>query len=94
MTMPPLRSWYSGREAIATLQRGWPLSDVNRWHLVPTSANAQLAFGSYLWEEETGIFTPHEVCVLSLRGAAIEEVTAFLTPAAFRQFGLPDLIRA
>jgi len=94
MTMPPLPSWYGGREAIATFLRGWPLSDVKRWRLVPTSANAQPAFGGYIWEEETEIFTPHEVCVLTLRGAEIEEVTAFLTPAAFRQFGLPDLIRA
>src|SRR5439155_25469780 len=39
MTMPPLPSWYSGREAIAGFLRGWPLSDEKRWRLVPTSAN-------------------------------------------------------
>ncbi len=53
MTMPPLPTWYTGREAIAIFLRGWPLSNVKRWRLVPSSANAQLAFGGYLWDEET-----------------------------------------
>src|SRR5436305_1427043 len=34
MTMPPLPSWYSGREAIADFLRGWPLSAEKRWRLV------------------------------------------------------------
>jgi len=94
MTMPPLPSWYSGREAVASFLRGWPLSDEKRWRLVPSSANAQVAFGGYTWHEETRIFTPHSVNVLTLRGTQIEEITAFLTPDAFRHFGLPDLIPA
>jgi hypothetical protein len=32
--------------------------------------------------------------VLTLRGAEIEEIIAFLTPDAFARFGLPDLIPA
>jgi hypothetical protein len=32
--------------------------------------------------------------VLTLRGAEIEEITAFLTPEAFAHFGLPDRISA
>ncbi len=79
---------------IAIFLRGWPLSNVKRWRLVPSSANAQLAFGGYLWDEETETFLPHSVNVLTLRGAEIEQITAFLTPGAFRHFGLPDLISA
>jgi RNA polymerase sigma-70 factor, ECF subfamily len=94
MTMPPLPSWYSGREAVASFLRGWPLSDEMRWRLVPSSANAQLAFGGYTWDEETGSFTPHDLIVLTLRGTQIEEVTAFLTPEAFPHFGLPDRVPA
>ena len=62
--------------------------------LVPARANVQLAFCGYTWEEETRTFIPHEVNVLTLRGAEIEEITAFLTPDAFARFGLPDLIPA
>jgi hypothetical protein len=74
--------------------RGWPLSDVKRWRLVPASANAQLAFGGYVWDDEAGSFTPPSVNVLTLRGTQIEEITAFLTPDAFRHFGLPNLVSA
>src|SRR5205823_8033327 len=65
MTMPPLPSWYSGRKALATFLRGWALSDQKRWRLVPARANAQLAFGGYTWDEQTGIFMPHSVKVLT-----------------------------
>jgi RNA polymerase sigma-70 factor (ECF subfamily) len=94
MTMPPLPSWYSGREAVAAFLRGWPFSGAKRWRLVPASANAQLAFGGYVWDEDAHAFAPHEINVLTLRGAEIEEITAFLTPDVFRHFGLPDLISA
>ena len=94
MTMPPLPSWYSGREAAASFLRGWALSERKRWRLVPASANAQPAFGGYTRDEQTGIFMPHSVKVLTLRGAEIEEITAFLTPDAFRHFGLPEQIPA
>jgi RNA polymerase sigma-70 factor (ECF subfamily) len=94
MTMPPLPSWYAGRDAIRAFLHGWPFSGAKRWRLVPASANAQLAFGGYTWDEEAHSFIPHEVNVLTLRGAEIEEITAFLTPDAFARFGLPDLIPA
>jgi RNA polymerase sigma-70 factor (ECF subfamily) len=93
MTMPPLPTWYRGREEIAAFLRGWPLAGANRWLLLPARANGQLAFGVYDWSEETGSFTPHSVSALTLRGAQIEEITAFLTPEAFRHFGLPDRIQ-
>jgi RNA polymerase sigma-70 factor (ECF subfamily) len=94
MTMPPLPSWYSGRDEVAAFLRGWPMSDAMRWRLLPASANAQLAFGGYTWDEATGLFAPHSVNMVTLRGAEIEEITAFLTPEAFRRFGLPDRIPA
>jgi RNA polymerase sigma-70 factor (ECF subfamily) len=92
ITMPPLPSWYSGREAVATFLRALPLSAAKRWRLVPTSANAQPAFGAYLWDEAAGIFSLHDVIVLTLRGSEIEELTAFLDPGARRQFDLPESI--
>ena len=35
---------------------------------------------------------PHGINVLTLRGAQIEEITAFLTPDVFRRFRLPDAL--
>lgn len=36
---------------------------------------------------------PHGVNVLTLHGARIAEITAFLTPDAFGRFGLADEIK-
>src|SRR5215472_2028488 len=33
-TMPPLPTWYRGREAVAAFMRGWPLSGAERWRMV------------------------------------------------------------
>jgi hypothetical protein len=51
--------------------------------LLPARANGQLAFGGYVWEEDKQTFIAHEINVLTLRGAQIEEITAFLTPDSF-----------
>jgi RNA polymerase sigma-70 factor, ECF subfamily len=90
MAMPPMPTWYRGREAVATFLRGWPLAEGSRWRLVPTRANGQLAFGHYGWDGETESFVPHSITMLTLRGERIAEITAFLTPEAFEGFSLPD----
>src|SRR5829696_2418906 len=43
-TMPPLPTWYRGREAVAAFLKGHVLASENRWRLVPARANGQLAF--------------------------------------------------
>jgi RNA polymerase sigma-70 factor, ECF subfamily len=94
MEMPPLPTWYLGREAVAAFLRGWPLAGELRSRLVPVRANGQLAFGHYAWDGEAGSFMPHGINVLTLGGARIEEITTFLTPGALATFGLPDVIQA
>jgi RNA polymerase sigma-70 factor, ECF subfamily len=94
MTMPPLPSWYSGRDAVAMFLRSTPFGGAKRWRLIPARASCQLAFGKYIWDEEGRAFMAHGVNVLTLRGAQIEEITAFLNPDTFRQFGLPDSLQA
>jgi RNA polymerase sigma-70 factor (ECF subfamily) len=89
LAMPPLPTWYRGREQIAIFLSSAPLSGATRWRLIPARANGQLAFGGYAWDDKTQSFTAHAVDVLTLRGAQIQEITAFLAPGAFRSFGLP-----
>jgi len=93
MTMPPLPTWYQGREAVAAFLRGWPLAGTALRRMVPTRANGQLAFGHYDWDADEEAFIPHAIHVLTLDGAKIAEITAFLTPDAFERFGLPDKIK-
>jgi RNA polymerase sigma-70 factor (ECF subfamily) len=94
LAMPPLPTWYRGRDQVATFLRGGPLAGTTRWRLLPASANGQLAFGLYAWDDKTQTFTPRAIDVLTLRGAQIQEITAFLTPAAFPNFDLPAIVPA
>jgi RNA polymerase sigma-70 factor (ECF subfamily) len=98
--MPPLRAWYRGHDAIAVFLTGSALRD--RWRFVPARANGQLAFGTYAWDADSGSYVPLGLDVLTLRGARVQEITAFVAPATrgsaqerfaadvFHRFDLPD----
>jgi RNA polymerase sigma-70 factor, ECF subfamily len=90
--MPPVPLWYRGRDAIAVFLAKWALQD--RWRLVPTRANGQLAFGTYSWDAKKGRYVGTGVDLLTLRGAQVEAITAFVTPEVLRDFGLPDELAA
>jgi RNA polymerase sigma-70 factor (ECF subfamily) len=94
LAMPPLPSWYRGREQVASFLRGGPLAGTTSWRLIPARANGQLAFGLYAWDDKTQTFTPRAIDVLTLHGTQIQEITAFLTPDAFPNFDLPAILPA
>jgi RNA polymerase sigma-70 factor (ECF subfamily) len=88
-TMPPLPTWYRGREAVAAFLQSHVLASENRWRLVPTRANGQPAFGNYRWDEQRQSFLPRSISVLTLDGEGIAEITTFLGPELLPRFGLP-----
>jgi RNA polymerase sigma-70 factor, ECF subfamily len=92
LAMPPMPTWYRGRDTIAAFFARWPLASDLRWRVVPVRASGQLALGFYMGGRESGSFKPHGINVLALRGEQIVEITAFLTPDAFGRFGLPGEI--
>ena len=94
MTMPPLPTWYRGRDAVGAFLADWPLRSDRRRHVVPVSANGQLAFGDYSWDPARNAFAAHSIMVLMLQGDRIAELTAFLGPELLASFGLPDEIDA
>jgi RNA polymerase sigma-70 factor, ECF subfamily len=87
-TMPPLRTWYHGREAVVPFLVEYPLSA--RWRHLETRANGQLAVGCYLWDAEQRHYGAAVLDVLTLRGELIDEVTGFAIPRLFPRFGLPS----
>jgi RNA polymerase sigma-70 factor, ECF subfamily len=99
-TMPPLPTWYRGRDAIAAFLNRFALRD--RWRLLPARANGQLAFGCYAWDAEQGSYTALSLDVLTLDGTRATEVTSFVTPytrgpdrerfaaEVLARFGLPE----
>jgi RNA polymerase sigma-70 factor (ECF subfamily) len=85
--MPPMPSWYAGREAIAFFLANHACRE--RWRHVATSANGQPAVGCYGWRPERQRYEALVLDVLTLDGDRIAAVTAFVTPEIFARFGLP-----
>jgi RNA polymerase sigma-70 factor (ECF subfamily) len=82
-TMPPIPTWFDGREAI----RGFLVERMfaTAWRLVPMRANGQLAFACY----QGPAFRLGALAVVSLRDRWIVEITGFLDPAVHAHFRLP-----
>src|SRR5262249_37425756 len=74
--MPPLASWFGGREEIEIFLAGWPMSGAWRWKVVHTQANGQPALGFYTWDAEQQAYLAFALNVLSFRGELISDVTA------------------
>jgi RNA polymerase sigma-70 factor (ECF subfamily) len=102
ITMPPMPTWYRGRDAVLGFLSNWAFA--KRWasaraqfesgdrrvRLIPLRASGQLAFGSYSWNEERGAYVPTALQVLTMVGPRIGEIAGFVTPEAFARFGLPE----
>ena len=95
LTMPPMATWYRGPDVLVFLTE-WAFSGRvygaegnRRVRVIPTSANAQPAFGTYSWDTERGVHLPTVLQVLTLRDGRIEEITGFVNPEIFESFGLP-----
>jgi RNA polymerase sigma-70 factor, ECF subfamily len=76
--MPPLATWYSGRDGIEIWAGLSPLSGQYRWRAVQTQANGQPALGFYSWDEDQEAYTPFALNVLTLKGREVSNVTAFI----------------
>jgi RNA polymerase sigma-70 factor, ECF subfamily len=91
--MPPLATWYEGREGIAIWAAAAPMSGDWRWRTVLTRANGQPALGFYAWDEQERSHLPFALNVLTLRGEQIANVTAFIVrsteatdPEAYKRY--------
>lgn len=86
--MPPSPAWFSGRSAIVKFARTVVFAGEARWHLTPTRANGQPAFGVY-GADPSGVLQGRGIQVLTLGVTAIAEATTFMNPALLSVFGLP-----
>jgi len=84
MSMPPMPFEYEGRDAVRDLLAA--LFGTRRYDLVPTRANGQPAFGTYVDGVATGLF------VVTLAGAKVSALTRFDEPVLPR-FGLAPVLR-
>jgi RNA polymerase sigma-70 factor (ECF subfamily) len=80
--MPPLGTWFGGREEIAIFLTGSPLGGDWNWKPIRVRANGQEALAFYQWDPEEGAYTRFALNVLTFRGSEIADVTAFITTEA------------
>jgi len=89
MTMPPLPTWFDGRDAVGEFLMRFPLAAGAAEHLhVPTRANRQPAFGVYLRRPGDSVFRPFAIEVLRVQDGLVADIHAFLFPQLFPSFGL------
>jgi RNA polymerase sigma-70 factor (ECF subfamily) len=84
-SMPPLPTWYRGREAIAE----WVTREVfdEKWRHLVTRANGQLAVGCYSFDSDRHSYFASALDVLSLEDGRIAAVTGFLTDELVLRLG-------
>jgi len=83
-TMPPIPSWFDGREAVVRFFTH-PVFH-SPWRLEPVWASGQLAFAAYQGPD----FRLGALNVVTLRDDKIAELTGFLDPAVHALFSLPN----
>jgi RNA polymerase sigma-70 factor (ECF subfamily) len=91
LEMPPVLTWYIGRDLYAGfLARlfSWRGTD---WRMLPTSANAQPAVAAYLRGDD-GAYYPHTIQVLTVTGGVVSRNVVFQDDAVFAAFDLPARI--
>jgi RNA polymerase sigma-70 factor, ECF subfamily len=87
-SMPPWAAWWRGRETIAGFARDAAEFCADA-RAVTIRANAQPSVAYYHLDKETGRYRAAAIDVLTVDDALISDITAFITPDAFRHFRLP-----
>jgi RNA polymerase sigma-70 factor (ECF subfamily) len=90
--MPPIPTWFTGRETVARFL-ATRLRAAGDYRMVSTSVNGQPAFGSY-GRDHDGVYRPHALQVLTVTATGIARIVAFLDADLFTACGLPPAIGA
>jgi RNA polymerase sigma-70 factor (ECF subfamily) len=90
-SMPPIPSWYRGRDSVGKLVARTIFSGEarGRWRLLPTRANGQIAFGLYQLDKANSVHRGYGIQVLTFRGEWIADIITFRNPALVLYFKLP-----
>ena len=89
LEMPPIPTWFAGRDAVREFLARVVLHTPDQWRLAYTRANGAPAFALYRRAPD-GSFRAAGLDVLSLIGGRISRIVAFNDPALVAKFGLPE----
>jgi RNA polymerase sigma-70 factor, ECF subfamily len=90
LTMPPLPTWYEGRDAIVIASRKGFDPEFGSLRSVVTGANLQPALAHYLRPSGESEYRPLALDVLRIEGGLVAEIFSFVWPELFEAFGLPE----
>jgi RNA polymerase sigma-70 factor (ECF subfamily) len=87
-SMPPLPTWYRGREAIGE----WATREVfdEKWHHLVTWASGQLAVGCYSFDNDRRCYVASVLDVIDIDGDRIAAVTSFITDELLQRSAQSD----
>jgi RNA polymerase sigma-70 factor (ECF subfamily) len=88
LEMPPIPTWFRGRDDIAQFLRT-RLPEPGALRLVPTTANGQAAYGLYL-RGHGGVHRAHALQLLTIASAGVARIDMIHDPTLFPRFGLPS----
>ncbi|WP_221653785.1 sigma-70 family RNA polymerase sigma factor [Actinotalea ferrariae] len=88
-SMPPLRHWYRGLDAVTDFATRVPLTTCGAWRHRAASANGQPGVLSYLWDDASGTYRAWSLNVFTMRDGRIAEITSFLDHGLAEACGLP-----
>jgi RNA polymerase sigma-70 factor, ECF subfamily len=90
LEMPPLLTWFAGRQAVARfLAASPPFAAPGQLRLVPVTANGQPSFAVYKRGSD-GAYRAYAVTVPTVTATGIARIVTFFDPALFTSFGLPS----
>jgi len=94
LEMPPIPTWFIGRDTVREFLTRVVLHTPDQWRLAYTRANGAPAFALYMRAADgsSGSFQAHGLDVLSLIGGRIARIVAFNDPTLVAKFGLPETI--
>ena len=93
LEMPPLLTWFTGRQTVAGFIAEHFLTEPGGLRLVPVLANGQRAFAIYQRGPD-GAYHAHAMLVPTITQSGIARIIAFQDPGLFGLFGLPPEYRA
>ena len=89
LEMPPMLTWFAGREAVTGFFASRAFTEPGRFRLVPVMANGQPAFAVYERDGE-GSYQAYGVTVPEVTATGIARIVTFFDPGLFGSFGLPQ----
>ena len=94
LNMPPRLELYLGRIRIRAFfayafDWAWSSMRSGSFRMIPTAANGQIAFGTYVRHPGEPKYHAHTLQVLTFRREQIDRLTLFVDPRFFPSFGMP-----